>query len=398
MKTNKTKLLTKVLACTMAFGLVFATGCSKGKSESKLHEDFINELGGVSETYVGAVSEASYATADEAATAYVEEEIVGDADVTVIGATSKGALTSSEVTALNLPTEISEGMQEIEKIEVEYAVDEVSAMDTLNTNKTVTVYVIKYANDFKYYSPLPVTGETITKSYYDSVFDYEKYQNCTYSMEMKMTYDVSMSVPGYGSLDMDMEMTMKQFAKYADGKIYLEQTITMAVDGDDMLTGEMGDDLSDMNKVIYAYLEVVDDEVVCYVKTDPNSTEWNPTNLRQIGFHDLDELLPFYDQYLDYTYFTKTNYGFEISGERMEQYIAQTFEMADLEAYAGLMDIDLMVKYYVKEGALSGMREDGTVSAKVSEDGMSVKIKGVVEAIAKVTDYGTTVVEKPFTE
>ena len=44
------------------------------------------------------------------------------------------------------------------------------------------------------------------------------------------------------------------------------------------------------------------------------------------------------------------------------------------------------------------MREDGTVNININESGMSVKMKGVVEAIAKVTDYGTTVVEKPFTE
>ena len=345
MKTNKTKLLTKVLACTMAFGLVFATGCSKGKSESKLHEDFINELGGVSETYVGAVSAESYATADEAATAYVQEEIVGQADATVINATSKGTLTSQEVTALNLPTEISEGMQDVEKLEVEYAVDSISAMDTLNINKTVTVYVIKYANDFKYYSPLPVTGETITKSYYDSVFDYEKYQNCTYSMEMKTTYDISLA--GYS---LDMEMSMSQFAKYGEGKIYLEQITTMKIDGDPelmaMMEGELGDELGGFNETIYAYIEEIDGEVVCYVKTDPNSTEWNPTDLHQINFSNLEDLTPFADQqYLDYTYFTKTNYGFEISGENMEKFLQKTFEMPGMQAYAGMMDIDLMVKY-----------------------------------------------------
>ncbi|MBO5411784.1 MAG: hypothetical protein J6A38_01710 [Clostridia bacterium] len=398
MKTNKTKLLTKVFACTMAIGLVFATGCSKGgKSESQLHEDFINEIGGVSETYVGAVSETSYATAQEAATAYVAEEIVGSADATVINAESKGELTSEQVTALQLPADIQEGMQSVEKLEVEYSVAENSYMDTLNTNKKVTVYVIKYANDFKYYSPMPVTGETITKSYYDSVFDYEKYKNCTYSMDMTTTYEISLSIPSYGSMEMDMTMTMHQFAKYAEGKIYLEQSMTMTVDGDELLTEGMGD-FEEMNESLCVYLEEVDGETVCYVKTDVNGTEWNPTELHEIGFYDLEELTPFYDQYLDYTYFTKTNYGFEISSERMEKFLAETFEMADMSAYAGMLDIDLLVKYYVNQGALSGMREDGTISINASEDGMSVKAEGVVEAIAKVTNYGTTVVEKPFTE
>lgn len=396
MKTNKTKLLTKVFAFTMAIGLVFATGCSKGgKSESQLHEDFINEIGGVSETYVGAVSETSYATAQEAATAYVAEEIVGSADATVINAESKGELTSEQVTALQLPADIQEGMQSVEKLEVEYSVAENSYMDTLNTNKTVTVYVIKYANDFKYYSPMPVTGETITKSYYDSVFDYEKYKNCTYTWESIVSYD--MSVPGYGS--MEMELKMNQLIKYADGKVYLEQT--MSVEGDELITEEV----DFMNDSLYVYLETIEDpetgveEIVCYVKTDVNGTEWNPTNLSTIGFYDLDELTPFYDQYLDYTYFTKTNYGFEISGERMEAYLEETFEMANmLEQFQNMLDIDMLVKYYVSGGTLSGMRQDATINAKISEGGMTLKMEATAYAIGTVTNYGTTVVEKPFTE
>ncbi len=393
---KKTKIVALLLAFC-AFGSLAACGDkgedSAAKQEEATHNEFIEEIGGVSETYEGGVSAVSYPTAEEAAEAYVEQEVIGLSKTATIESTvSKGELTQAQVTALKLPEEISEGIQSVEEIEVEYSEVEASVgyTDTLNKTKKIKVYIIKYSNDeFKYYTPAPITGETISKNYYDSVFDSSKYTNCTYSIKLDMAIDYSISYNG-NSYSMSEEMIVEQYIKYADGKIYMEQTII----DKSSATGEGSYNNTDK---IYAYIEEVEvdgyKEIVCYVKMD-DSTEWNPTELYTIGFSSLDELMPFHDQYLDYSYFTKTDYGFELGGDNAEQYLNEAMGSAGVSDILNSTNMEFLAKYYVKNGALSGMRMDYTVSMNQSGVSMSVVSTG----LGTVKDYGTTVVEKPFTE
>ena len=56
----------------------------------------------------------------------------------------------------------------------------------------------------------------------------------------------------------------------------------------------------------------------------------------------------------------------------------------------------MFAKYYVSGGVLSGVREDASLNMSFSEDGMSMDIHMDIEANITCTDYGTTVVNKPF--
>ncbi|MBQ7352454.1 MAG: hypothetical protein IJW54_00455 [Clostridia bacterium] len=383
-----------LLALTLACVMLFATSCGdSGKTidPEAGRDDFIGDIGGVSETYVGSASEESYETADSAAEAFVQNELAGQSDAVVLETTSKGELSSTEVTELNIPTDVMEGALSVEKIEVAYALNSAdyysacsaeSVTDTLNKNKVVTVYVIKYENDWKYFTPLPETGDTVSKSYYESVFDNEKYQNCTFKNDMK----VYASASG-GGQSFSMTINMSQLIKHADGKVYLEQRMYMEMPGVD-----------NQETVIYAYMEEVDGRVVCYVKQGADSTEWNPTNLSTIGFSSLEQLTPFYDQYLDYTYFTKADFGFVLNKENAAKYLAQALEDQDLGVAFSNDDINMYAEYYVSDGALSGMRLDAVVSMSVSQSGQSMSIYEEVSTTTTCTNYGTTVVEKPFVE
>ena len=409
MKTSKSKKVLKtVLATSMAFSMTFATGCIGeafsfitglfGKdSETKKESAFIDSIGGVSETYTGAVSEQTYASAEVAAKAFVEEEIVGESDCDIENIESKGTLSPTEVTALNLAPEIAEGMTSVEKLEVEYIKDDGAsymsvAPDTLNKSKKVTVYVIKYESRFKYYSPAPITGNTITKSYYDSIFNAEKYQNCTYKSSMEMDMDVSASYEGEKQ-SMTMKMGTSQMIMYSENKIYMEQTISYTASG-------MGENIN-QTQTLCAYMEMVGNQLVCYIK-EGGSTEWYEGNLSTIGFSDLEELTPFYDQYLDYSYFTKTDYGFEISDENAKRFIDETLSDAlggmGVEDMLDMFQIDMFAKYYVSQGVLSGMREDVSMKMDVNESGMKMKMNADIVAEMSCTNYGTTVVTKPFVE
>ncbi len=386
------KIMSLCLALLVIFSALLLAGCSRDKSadqaEKEEHNAFIDKLGGVSETYTGSVSAQSYATNQEAATAYVEKEISGEQAVSVVGTVSLGTLSAKEINDLNIPDADSEGIVDVEQIEVEYqelggdSSDEMSVqtLGTLNKTKKVRVYIIKYENDFKYYTPCPVTGETINKSYYDSVFNSEKYQNCTYNTTMTLDMDMDYSSLGMGT--MTMTMTMSQTIYYSSTGILIEQRETTSMPA---LLGESGEE------VLYAYIvKGEDDSLICYISED--NDEWYEGDLYQIGFSTMEELTPFYDQYLDYTYFTKTNYGFELSEENAAQYVNETLADTLGASTADGLGINMFAKYYVSEGVLSGMRMDMTMD--MSEAGISVSCVAVGET--SVTNYGTTVVEQPF--
>lgn len=406
-------LLMILLALALVMSMVCFAGCDRDKDDddddddrktsSKVdaddgRNDFIDGIGGVSETFAGAVSEDSYSTPEDAAIAFVENEVVGEKNANIVDMVSKGELSDKEINKLDLPEELSDGIQSVELMEVEYDVSDssVSASTVENlanaTSKTykVKVYVIKYTVDWKYFVPMPVTGDTISKSYYDSVFDSEKYANCTFENRSTVTAVVDAKAEGQKQ-NMTMVVEMYQLVKYADNKIYFEQRTTSTQEGTGMDT-ETSED------VLYAYMEEVDGRFVTYVKNGENG-RWTEGELVMVGVSNMQELRPFYNQYLDYTYFTKEDYGFKLGQESAREYMRQA-----LSAVAGLgnlididtMDIDMYAEYYVNEGALSGMRMDAVIGMKMEQQGVKMVIDERVETIATCTDYGTTVVENPM--
>ena len=397
------KILALSLVVLMILTAVLATGCGKkdddddgkGGKAGKLdaaagRDDFINSIGGVSETYKGGVSQMSYGSKEEAAEAFVANEIVGNQTATVSDIIFKKDLGDSEAAAI-IPLELlTGGVQGVSQLEVTYSVYGDSSMkaskgytnvDSLDTTRKVDVYVIKFEFDWKYFTPCPVTGETITRDYYDSVFNAEKYKNCTFVSTTKMNMDVSA-----GGQTQKVDCTITQTIKYADGKIYLTQVVT----GDTDMLG-----LSNAN--IEAYMEEVDGVNKIYVKMGAESS-WVEGNLYQIGFSSMDELTPFATSYLDYTYFTKTEFGFALPRDNAKKYFMAAFESlgASFSSMLDDMNIDMYAEYYVREGVLSGARTEANVDIEMDVSGTSASLKEYVNVVTTCTDYGTTVVNKPF--
>lgn len=366
-------------------------GENKSEEEEK-RDEIIDAIGGVGHTFQGAVSDTSYYTAEDAAAAYVEEQVVGQASADVVATYQKGELTSTQIDNLGIPEEYSYGIEAVVEYEVVYnsygearAEGNVEFLDYLNSEKKVVVYVIKYQNDWKYFVPMPETGETLNKAMYDSVFNSEAYKNCTLNY---YSYAYVETTQSYGEQTMNytVEMTINQLVKHDYGKVYLEQTMTTVMNG------------QETTQTIYAYMEETKDGVVCYVKMDPNSEEWNETYLSTIGFSSLDELRPFYDQYLDYTYFTVTDFGFTLADERASSYLKQAFDQSGILSSFDSSDMtaDMVADYYVSDGVLAAMLVDATVDLNFSEYGQSIVLHEVVKGETTVTDRGTTIVEKPF--
>ena len=397
------KFLALSLVVLMLFTAIFATGCVK-KDEggdqdgevSKLdgsvgRSEFINSIGGVSETYKGAVSKESYSTAEDAAKSFVTEEIVGSNTAVVSGVTLKRTLSETEASSL-IPSEVGgAGIVEVQQHEVTYSVNDGKSsikaesgytnVDSFDTTRKIDVYIIKYENDWKYFSPMPVTNTTVTKSYYDSVFNSDRYSNCTF----EVTTDMKMSVESGGQSE-SFDCTITQTMKFAGDKILLTQTVS----GD---TTQLG--LSGAN--MQAYIEKADGSAKIYVKQGTSSS-WVEGNLYQVGFTNIDDLAPFATAYFDYTYFNKTDYGFALTGENAKKYFTSVFnQMAG--GIAGMLDqmnIDMYAEYYVQNGALSGCRTEANVNLEMNTQGVTAKLDESVKAVTTCTNYGTTVVTKPF--
>lgn len=381
------KICANVLAVVTVFSLGTMAACKDG-GESKEQKSFIKELGGVSDTYVSEVSKDTYTTQEDAATAYVEEQIAGEKDVSIVSTTSKGSLKKSEITDLKIPAEDSEGIVSVEEVEVVYSEkEEIEAAAAAPTStKKVKVYIIKYADYFKYYTPCPVTGETLNKAYYDSVFNSEKYKNCTIESTVKETVSGSSKE---GNVVMNIELA--QLIKFAEDAIYVESSTKT-----EMAMGSMNNN-SEIK--MYGYITQDGEGMNCWVKMESadgeSNIDWTEGDLETIGFSSLEELTPFHDQYLDYTYFTKADYGFKLAKENAAKYIEETFAAFSIYLEAG-GKLDMYAEYYVCSGVLSGMRMDMDLNVSIKEGDITVATQVAANSITKVTNYGTTVVNKPF--
>ena len=108
----------------------------------------------------------------------------------------------------------------------------------------------------------------------------------------------------------------------------------------------------------------------------------------------LKELTPFYSQYIDYTYFTKTDFGFKIADDNAKQFVDEFYSQL-LMGMAEAFDLDMYAEYYVCDGTLSGIRLDMLMDINYSEMGATVEGDATITGKTTCTNYGTTVVEKP---
>lgn len=407
------KMMSFAFLTMLVCGLLFVSSCKSCKDDkeedkqqeqqqqpepvvSTIDSEFAKELGGVSETFKGAVSEESYETSNKAAEAFVLEEVVGEEEAEIVEVTSKGELSSEEINKLNVSSEILEGSLGVEKLEVTYSLEEESSsasralkLATSKTNKVVVVYVVKYNNSFKYITPLPENGETITKSYYDSVFNSEKYKNCTFDYESSVMIDAKS-----GDYREYVKTTIKQFIKYTEDKIYMK--LNYKVEGE---APEYGEEM-----LFYLYFEKVEGQTKSYMSLD--EIDWAEVDMKEFneelgslfGVTNIENIYPFANQYLDYTYFKKSDYGFELPSENARKYFLEVL----MSALSGLgsidfdkMNIDTTAQYYVSNGVLSGAKIDTDFYMPFAAIGEEGYLKEVVKHVYKCTDYGTTVIVRP---
>ena len=329
---------------------------------------------------------------------YARDEILGGYAY-VDNAVNLGEASASEH---NIPEKFLVGSDRVEKLEVEYTIPTPIALNsgaqTMSYSEDgekarITVYVIKFGNEWRYFAPMPKDGEQVNASYYESIFSSEKYQNCT--LEIERTNKAGMFGIGLS------EAKIKWVIKLQDNKLYFEQTIS---------TG--GGLVKEPDSVTTWYLE--DDgsgNVKLYEKSDDGSWSYKPgyTLMFYNGLytiHEVEDYTPFFDQlHFDHTLFTKTNYGFEVEEDNCEEYFLDTYLWRELNRSFsqegmyiyddGVTVKDMYAEFFVQDGALTAVRMNSDFEFVTESEGIEITTSFSSEYVAKITNYGTTVVESP---
>lgn len=334
------------------------------------------------ETFKGYLSEETYNSEASAVRAFLKEQLDGTtAECTLKNYSPNKILTASEIDELGIDGKI-------------YSATDMTVHYTdgnLKDCKT-SLYVVRSSNGFRYFAPLPKSGEAVTSSYYNSVLSNKAYNNCT----VTTTYSGH-----YQSLD----ATYLQTFKFDYTKAYFNQTIpSMQVD----FYMEQTDDGFEY----YSRLPVfgdnkyyTDDEMDKKIKEIYGSNYYFTGYVLKKGskeypldsFADISELSMFiYAADFDGSYFVKTDYGFCMPFEKFKQAVYSM--TGTLGEYASTVNSEinehiasLNIEYYVSEGRLSKI--DYTLQAIIGDDPKDLMS---TEMHSLFTDFGTTEVILPL--
>lgn len=336
----------------------------------------LSSCGNYSETFTGTLSAGSYATTTEATNAFLVNEINGNTTKAVLSGYEKTSdLTAEEIAALPLGDVKAEDVEAAEKGVISYSVSgadiSVAPLSAAAVNvEQHEITLLKINGVYRYFVPATTTGEMITRSYFDDVLDSTKYANCTitYSMAEKVTAQMDGETQS-------MTVNMKLSMKLTESAVYYE----LSTSGLAQVGGE------DMKVSCY----VLDNGNGLYGYSQSNGS-WTSARLSEYSsLSDLSSMQ--YEDWMDHTYFEKTNSGFALTQEKFESY------MEHVVGLSGLTGLNLKgeATYFVTEGHVSKATVKLSMSGTMSVMGYTVSYKASASGQMKYAAFGTTTVEIP---
>lgn len=369
----KNKLLalfaaTAVAACTLSIA-----GCKKDSDEPD-----------PSETFAGTVSTQTYSTQSEAVAACVATELSGNGvTVEMTGYRKDGELTESEIEKLNISAEVNGGIRSVEKGKAYFteanAASAYAAADADN-GMYITVYVIKFTPEgatttqYKYFIPLPEAGESLSMSYLTSVFEADKYRNCTVSCTNKTTSKV-----------MGISVTVAIGYNIAITETQVKINYTMSMLG--------------MSQSFAVYLAEAEETVKCVAETEGQFYDFDLSEI-DLEINSISDIYTSQITEVECLTHTKTEYGFKMNNEFLEP-LAKAVIDSGLYAtgeVTGSINYDApYCNYYVVEGKLYKMTSHFGGNAQIMTDGAASATNVAItsDTEVKYTNFGTTTVSIP---
>ena len=371
---KKTKIFAVIAAIAVAACIGLFAGCG----------------GNYSETYNGALSEQSYTSEENAAKAFLTEEIDGNGSTLVYSKVeiAETALSDAEVEKLEIGDKTS--VEYVKQASVFYTQKQTQTLAAAaegNTELSQMLYLVKYVNGgFKYYSPALSSGENLTKSYFNDVFNPERYANVTVTGKVTSVSGAKASYQGEtmdatATVDMDYTYQVTENAVY----VKLAQT-TKTHDQAGKLVTQSTTQEGYLVETLTGYVMCVNTSGIYQVVPMPNIE--NGSNI--IFGEMLDGM--------DHTYFTKTGSGFEMNKDAciamMKNMFGKELEGYEFGSFEDLID-EMQFNFYVSNGSISGLKEKLSLGLNINEQGMSMTITAAASADYSFKNFGTTTVTVP---
>lgn len=334
------------------------------------------EGGNYSEAFAGALSEESYETTDAAATAFLQNEIASaDTPAEFVSYAKTADITEEELAQFDLGALEPASIQSMEWGQITYTVtgNSAASLAATDTDETLEVKVGMFGvgDAFYYFVPVAGTGEMISKSYYESVFDPSQYVNCTQTF--KAVVKTTASAQGYST-------TVKVTTKYTIKVTEDAASIDVSVSG---VAGQPATHIS-------AYIIETAGGITAYTKV---GGVWSVNYDIVAGFDRLEDLFKVnLTDFVDYSYFEKTDSGFKLAPLKYREFLDQYAESLN---YGGALDFDGEATYFVSEGRLAKATTKLTLAMDQYADGLSVSISVSASATNSFSGFGTTTVTLP---
>ncbi len=232
------------------------------------------------------------------------------------------------------------------------------------------MYILIINGKAYYMAPLPNAGESLNKSYFDSVLSFENYKNCT-AVE---TSNTTMTMTQNG-ITAKIINNVTVTTKMTETALY--QTLKME------MYAYQGDTKMDETVVTtYTYIEGGTGEVKEQYESKDGITWTHTGSQTNMEYSDLLTICNY-----DYSYLEKTGTGYKIQDEYMADYIENALKDA---AATEVADCTAHLYYYVSNGVT--VRARGDISCKIPAYNNAPM---TVVSDADVTDFGKTKIDRP---
>lgn len=374
----------KLFACLLAlalFGALALTACGKPEVGS------LSNAG--NESFAGQISEKSYATADEAATAFLEKELNGSTTTAAFVSYEKtGDLSQDELAKLPLGDVKASDVAAAEVGKVTYRLQGMdgrkSDPEAEEQNRTQTVYLLGVDDSFRYFVPAARNGEMLTKSYFEDFWDNNHFLNGTSSVKIAMGIEFN-----DGTHEMKADLDVSLDLKVCETGAWLKTNVNLDASGEGAeQLGSMIGDGKYVNMESYFVEETVGGQKSLTVCSKVGDGEWNVSRNSLLA-DSLSDLFLQNTQpnFLDYTYFEKTEDGFALAPEKFELFVENYGNpLASMGAKA-----EGEANYQVKDKRLT--KATLKMSANVSVEGATMAYR--TSCVCDYFDYGKTVVTLP---
>lgn len=314
-------------------------------------------------SFEGTLSAETFETQNAAVEAFLEEEIDGRyTHAELVEYQKEADLTADEIGALPLG---GETVVRAERGTVSYRVNTEAATaltDKTDDIKTHPLYLLEADGKFRYFVPPTEIGQPITKSYFQSLFDPEKYANCTLEMNCYMSREQSEPLDAYA---IKAAGDVAWFKIERDG--YAQNGYTV------IRNGKHYDCVANPNGS-WEIQESWGNEAI-----DLSGLETDP--LLILGGYTVSVFL-FRWVYGDFSFLERTEYGLRVNQEKW-------VSRAEFQESQKIKEFQF--DYIVQNGRI----EEMTTIIKLEETDGSATVERVPEFHCTLKDFGTTEVSLP---